>query len=284
MGVPRELSVLSRLLDDPSPVVQSAVLDRVRQAGDEGMRWLEKLASESDLSGPARDLLRRLRTPEAASLAFLAIARDRDANVEDGLLYLERIIDPSLPDNALRDDLDKLGERARGLLVSPSDIRSRLRTLSRVIFGEKGYRGAEEGIGDPENTLLSHALKTKRGNPFALSLLYLLVARRGGLELCPVDLPGRFMVGYFNQKDDPIYVDCFAGGSFRTPDELRLALRENDLPDDNELLGPTDTRTTLARACRILGTQYAEKGDAVRTQTFLDLAAALVGKSRHGRR
>lgn len=283
MAATSELAALRRLLDDPSPVVQGAVLDRVRQAGDEGMRWLEGLAAESELSGPARDLLRRLRTPEAASLAFLAIARDRDANLEDGLLALERVIDPSLPDNALREELDRLGNRARGLLVSPSDMRTRLRMVGRVLFGEAGFRGSEDGVGDPENTLVSHVLRSRRGNPIALSAVFLLVARRAGLELSPVDVPGRFMVGWLGD-DEPIYVDCFAGGSFRTADELRLALRENDLPDTDALLAPADTRATLARACRILATQYAEKGDAARTQCFLDLAAALAGKNRHGRR
>lgn len=283
MAATSELAALRRLLDDPSPVVQGAVLDRVRQAGDEGMRWLEGLATESELSGPARDLLRRLRTPEAASLAFLAIARDRDANLEEGLLALERVADPSLPDNALRDELDRLGNRARGLLVSPSDMRTRLRMVARVLFGEAGFRGSEDGVGDPENTLLSQVLRSRRGNPLALSAIFLLVARRAGLELSPVDVPGRFMVGWLGDGE-PIYVDCFAGGSFRTADELRLALRENDLPDTDALLAPADTRATLARACRILATQYAEKGDAARTRCFLDLAAALAGKNRHGRR
>lgn len=283
MAATRELAALRRLLDDPSPVVQGAVLDRVRQAGDEGMRWLEGLAGETDLSGPARDLLRRLRTPEAAALAFLAIARDRDADLEDGLLALERVVDPSLPDNALAAELDRLGERARGLAVSPSDIRSRLRSIGRVLFGEAGFRGTEEGVGDPESTLLSRVLRSRRGNPLALSALFLLVARRAGLELSPVDVPGRFMVGWFGD-DGPIYVDCFAGGAFRTADELRLALRENNLPEDDTQLAPADTRATLARACRILATQHAEAGDAARTQAFLDLAAALAGKNRHGRR
>lgn len=283
MAALRDLAALRRLLDDPSPVVQGAVLDRVRQAGDEGMRWLEGLASESDLSGPARDLLRRLRTPEAATLGFLAVARDRDADLEAGLLALERIIDPSLPDGALRTELDRLGERARGLAVSPSDIRSRLRSIGRVLFGEAGFRACEEGVGDPEHTLLSQVIVSKRGNPVALSLFFLLVARRAGLELSPVDVPGRLMVGWFGE-DGPIYVDCFAGGAFRTTDELRLALRENELPDTDELLAAADTRATLARVCRTLATQYAEKGDGARTQSFLDLAAALAGRNRHGRR
>lgn len=283
MAATSELAALRRLLDDPSPVVQGAVLDRVRQAGDEGMRWLEGLATESDLSGPARELLRRLRTPEAASLAFLAIARDRDANLEEGLLALERVIDSSLPDNALSEELDRLGNRARGLLVNPSDMRTRLRMVSRVLFGEAGFRGSEDGVGDPENTLLTHVLRSKRGNPIALSAIFLLVARRAGLELSPVDVPGRFMIGWLGDNE-PLYVDCFAGGSFRTADELRLALRENDLPDNDALLAPADTRATLARVCRILATQYAEKGDAAHTQCCLDLAAALNGKNRHGRR
>lgn len=283
MPASSELAVLRRLLDDPSPVVQGAVLDRVRQAGDAGMRWLEGLAAEPEMSGPARDLLRRLRTPEAAALAFLAIARDADVDLEDGLLALERVADPSLPDDALRAELDRLGERARGLAVTPSDIRSRLRNIGRVLFGEAGFRACEEGVGDPEHTLLSHALRSRRGNPFALSAIFLLVARRAGLQLSPVDVPGRLMVGWFGDHG-PLYLDSYAGGAFRTADELRLALRENGLPDADAHLGPADTRATLGRACRILATQYAERADAARTQSFLDLATTLARRPPHARR
>jgi regulator of sirC expression with transglutaminase-like and TPR domain len=281
MLVSRDLLALERLLDDPSPVVREAVLARARRAGAGGVRWLSELALHPELGGHARDLLRRLATPEAAATALLAVAQDPSSGLEEGLLALERVLSPELPEDAYARPLDELAERARGLMLAPSDMRSRLRTLSRVIFGEAGFRGAEDGCDDPETSLLSHVLNRRRGNPLSLCAVYLLVAHRLGIQLEPVGLPGRFMVGWFGDGE-PIYVDAYAGGAFRTRDEIRLALRENSLPEDGAMLGPVDRRETLARACRNLATQHAERGDAARAEAFAALARAIGHPDQHG--
>lgn len=281
MAVSRDLLALERLMDDPSPVVREAVLARVRQAGASGVRWLRALAAHPELGPCARDLLRRLGTPEAAATALVAVARDPGAGLEEGMLALERVLSPGLPEDAYAGHLDRLADRARGLMIAPSDMRSRLRTLSRVIFGEAGFRGAEEGSDQPETSLLSHVLARRRGNPLSLCAVYLLVAHRAGIALEPVGIPGRFMVGWFGEGG-PIYVDAYAGGTFRTRDEILLALRENGLPEDQGLLAPVDRQETLARACRNLATQHAERGDPALAEAFAGLARAIADPRRHG--
>lgn len=281
MTVSRDLLALERLLDDPSPVVRQAVLGRVRRSGAGGLRWLRNLASHPELGEHAREVLRRLGTPEAAAQALLAVAGDPAAGLESGMLALERVLNPGLPETALSGPLDALAERARGLMVAPTDMRTRLRTLSRVLFGEAGFRGVDDSSDQPETSLLSRVLERRRGNPLSLCAIYLLVARRLGIAVEPVGIPGRFMVGWFGDGG-PIYVDAFAGGAFRTRDEIRLALRENELPEDESLLLPVGQRETLARACRNLATQHAEQGDAARAEAFAGLAKAIATHRPHG--
>jgi regulator of sirC expression with transglutaminase-like and TPR domain len=274
MPVSRDLLALERLLDDPSPVVREAVLQRIRRAGAGGVRWLRDQAAHPELGEHARELLHRLGTPEAAALALLAVARDPAADLERGLVAVERVLNPDLADMAVGQPLDSLAERARSLMVAPADMRTRLRTLSRVIFGEAGFRGVEDSSDQPDTSLMSRVLERRRGNPLSLCAVYLLVARRLGIALEPVGVPGRFMVGWFGEGG-PLFVDAFAGGAFRTRDEIRLALRENELPEDDAHLRPASLRETLARACRNLATQHAEQGDAARAETFAGLARAI---------
>ena len=281
MPVSRDLVALERLLDDPSPVVREAVLARVRRSGSGGIRWLRDLASHAELGEHAREVLRRLGTPEAAAHALLAVARDPSAGLERGMVALERVVDPALPEEAVSAPLDELAGRARSLMVAPADMRTRLRTLSRVIFGEAGFRGVEDSSDQPETSLLSRVLARRRGNPLSLCAVYLLVAHRLGIALEPVGVPGRFMVGWFGEGE-PIYVDAFAGGAFRTRDEIRLALRDNDLPESDAFLRPAGTRETLARACRNLATQHAEQGDAARAEAFAELARAIASSPADG--
>ncbi len=281
MTVTRDLQALERLIDDPSPVVRGAVLERLRSSGSAGMRWLRNLATHPELGGAARDLLRRLGTPEAAALGFLAAVRDESASLEEGFLALERIVRPELPDDAYEAELARLTSRVRDLAVSPSGIRERLKVLSRVFVRDGGYQGEADTSDQPDASLLSKVIERRRGNPLSLCALYLMVARRAGIDLDPVSVPGRFMVGWFG-KEGPIYVDVFAGCEFRTREEIAQALRENDLPDGGQALAPADRRETLARACRNLTAQYGERGDAPRAGIFAGLARALSAPDPHG--
>ena len=281
MTVTRDLQALERLIDDPSPVVRGAVLERIRSSGSAGMRWLRGLATHPELGGAARDLLRRLGTPEAAALGFLAAVRDESSSLEEGFLALERIVRPELPDGAYEAELARLAARVRDLSASPAGIRERLKVLSRVFVRDGGYQGEADTSDQPDASLLSKVIASRRGNPLSLCALYLMVARRAGIDLDPVSVPGRFMVGWFG-KDGPIYVDVFAGCEFRTRDEIALALRENDLPDSGSALAPADRRETLARACRNLTAQYGERGAAARAAVFGGLARALSAPDPHG--
>lgn len=274
MTNPEELATLRRLLDDPSPVVRQAVLTRLKAAGLPAVIWLESLAHDEALAACAGRLLVELRTPETAARAFLAHIRDPRCDLEEGCLLLERVTDPALTADAYSAELDRLADRTRDLITEPLDVRSKCRLLCRVIFGEEGYRGAQENFSAPDSSLLSRVMHTHRGIPISLCLVFLLVARRLGLPVEPVGLPGRFMVGLF-RGPDPLYVDCYEGGAFRTRAEVQLLLRDNHLPAQAEFLLPVTTHQTLARCCRNLVSQFEAQGDAHRSRLFLTFVRAL---------
>jgi regulator of sirC expression with transglutaminase-like and TPR domain len=269
-----ELATLERLLDDPSPVVRQAVLTRLKAAGLPGVLWLESLTKDEALAAHARALLADLRTPEAAAHAFLALARDARYDLEEACLLLERATEPTLADDAYSTELDRLAERTRELIAEPLDVRGKCRLLCRVIFGEEGYRGAQESFAVPASSLLSQVIRSRRGIPISLCLIFLLVARRLGLPVEPVGLPGRFMVGVFRGRE-PLYIDCYEGGAFRTRAEVQLLLLENHLPADEAFLLPVTPRQTLARCCRNLVSQFEAQGDDRSSRLFLTFVHAL---------
>lgn len=269
-----ELAPLGRLLDDPSPVVRQAVLAKLKSAGLPGVLWLEGMTRDEAFAGHARALLADLRTPEAAAHAFLAHLRDPQGDLETACLLLERASDPSLADDAYAREFDRLAERTRELIAEPLDVREKCRLLCRVIFGEEGYRGARESFAAPASSLLSQVIRTRRGIPISLCLVFLFVARRLGLPVEPVGLPGRFMVGIFRGRE-PLYIDCYEGGAFRSRAEVQLLLLDNHLPADEAFLRPVSAHQTLARCCRNLVSQCEAQGDDRRSRLFLTFVHAL---------
>ncbi|MGA0134620.1 MAG: transglutaminase-like domain-containing protein [Opitutales bacterium] len=268
------LAPLGRLLDDPSPVVRQAVLERLREAGVAGIEWLEQRLEAGPDAEQAKLLLDSLRTPESAARAFIRYLGSDKAELERACLLLERAADPSLPDDAHSAEFDRLAGRTRELLVDPQDLRSRCKTLCRVVFGEEGYRGARESMSSPGSSLLSRVIASRRGIPISLCLLCLFTARRLGLPLEPVGLPGRFMLGVF-KGNETFYLDCFEGGTFRTRSEVQLMLLDNHLPADEAFLGPVSARQTLARCCRNLVSQCEAAGDDSLSRMYQGFAQTL---------
>ena len=66
--------------------------------------------------------------------------------------------------------------------------------LNHYLFQELGFRGNTEQYYDARNSYLNEVLDRRTGIPITLSLVYIEVARRAGLDVEGVGLPGHFVV------------------------------------------------------------------------------------------
>lgn len=87
--------------------------------------------------------------------------------------------------------------------------RPTLDALRAVLFGDVALTGASDDYGDPEHSMLDAVVARRRGIPITLSIVVLEVARRVGLVLEAVGMPGHFLVGV----PGGLYCDAFAGGA-----------------------------------------------------------------------
>jgi regulator of sirC expression with transglutaminase-like and TPR domain len=87
-----------------------------------------------------------------------------------------------------------------------------------------GFEGDREHYDDPQNSMLDVVLDRRRGLPILLSVVYIEAARRAGIALSGVGLPGHFVVGHFG-GGAPLLLDPFDRGrplsAPASPDALR---------------------------------------------------------------
>src|SRR5262245_8412159 len=142
--------------------------------------------------------------------ASLVIAlEDEPALNIDG--YLQQVRDWS---NAVRQRLE--GSR---------DVDRIVESINRLLFDVEGFHGEDEDYYDPRSALLNETLDKHAGLPIALSILYIEISRRVGIEAAGISLPGRFLVkisGAFGQ----VVVDPFDGGRVLSTVELQKLLDE----------------------------------------------------------
>ncbi|HET7050713.1 MAG TPA: transglutaminase-like domain-containing protein [Solirubrobacteraceae bacterium] len=103
-------------------------------------------------------------------------------------------------------DLSAAAQRTTG---SPEGVTA---ACTEVLGGVHGFEGDREHYDDPQNSMLDVVLERRRGLPILLSVVYIEAARRAGIALAGVGLPGHFVVGHFG-ADPPLLLDPFGGGA-----------------------------------------------------------------------
>ena len=125
--------------------------------------------------------------------------------------------------------------------------------LRELLARRHGFSGDREEYDHPDNSMLDLVLERRKGLPILLSTVYVEVARRAGIAVAGVGLPGHFVVAHFGQTP-PLLFDPFGDGALlepRQPLELRPSgAHETVVRMLNNLVGSYRRRADLTRAIR----------------------------------
>jgi regulator of sirC expression with transglutaminase-like and TPR domain len=150
------------------------------------------------------------------------------------------------PDAQSRLDVDDWCGRLDALAAaSPDPTFEGVRTL---LFVTEGFRGNADDYGDPRNSFLDAVIERRCGIPITLSVLLIEVARRQGVEVLGIGMPGHFLVREAAVVD--CWYDAFHGGArleLRDCARLFAALHGVIRPLQAADLVPTPPRAILAR-------------------------------------
>jgi regulator of sirC expression with transglutaminase-like and TPR domain len=175
--------------------------------------------------------------------------------------------------------LDEMGREVRGRL--PRGSGPALDCLNAYLFGEEGFRGNVEDYYDPRNSFLNDVMDRRTGIPITLSTVYIEVARRAGLGVFGVGLPGHFLVGAL-AAGRPILVDPFHGGALLSEADCQKRLDrvyEGRVRLEREMLAPCPRKGILARMLRNLKVIYVKVDDYPRALRTIDLLLRLDPRS-----
>jgi regulator of sirC expression with transglutaminase-like and TPR domain len=166
---------------------------------------------------------------------------------------------PELDIQTLLGDVDQLLARLRRRLPTDAAPLQRLRLLNQFFFHDMGFGGNVNHYYDPDNSYLNVVLKTRRGIPISLAVVWLELAQGLGLQAKGVNFPGHFMVKV-NLPQGQVIIDPFTGQSLSRDDlseRLEPFKRRNGLVDEFDVpvglyLQSAPPRDILARVLRNL--------------------------------
>ena len=169
------------------------------------------------------------------------------------------------------DSVDQLAQRLRRRLSPDADPLQRLRMLNQFFFKDLGFAGNVNHYHDPDNSYLHVVLRTRRGIPVSLAVLWLELAQGLRLKARGINFPGHFLVKV-NLPAGQVVIDPFSGESLS-----REALSERLLPyqQSQGMVGEFEVpmglylqsaapRDILARMLRNLKDLHRAQGDVSR--------------------
>ena len=180
---------------------------------------------------------------------------------------------PDLDLQQLQSDMDLLQARLRrrlGRNLREMPELERLYALNQFFFSDLGFTGNVNNYYDPDNSYLSQVLRTRRGIPLTLGLLWMELAQHIGLKVRGVAFPGHFLVKVLLPPGQ-VLMDPFTGQSLSReelserlePYQREMDLSEEDVPLVLYLQAATP-REIIARLLRNLKEIYQSQADAPR--------------------
>jgi regulator of sirC expression with transglutaminase-like and TPR domain len=175
--------------------------------------------------------------------------------------------------------VDRIQVRLVRRLADVEDELKRLQVLNACFFEELGFAGNVNDYYDPDNSFVHMVLRTRRGIPISLAVIWLELAQGLGLLAEGVNFPGHFLVKVHltAPRQGQVVIDPFTGESLGR-DELLERIQSMATPvhrdrsrDADEMLlahlAPARGRDIIWRMLRNLEEIYRSQSDSRRLQS-----------------
>jgi len=190
-------------------------------------------------------------------------------NLARGALLIALEDYPRLDVDGYLAELDDLAARSQKRSVRGEPAIFRLGHLHAEMFDIDGFRGDASDYYDPRNAYLNEVIDRKIGIPITLSIIFLHVASRIGLNAYGVGLPGHYLVKVQFELNE-VYVDPFHSGTTMTLDEIGQMLEDmtrRQIRLSSAHLRAWSGRETLVRVLANIENMWRLAGDQKRADS-----------------
>lgn len=192
-------------------------------------------------------------------------------------LLVSRMVYTDIDEKAIFGEFDRLAAGLKEKITGISDARAIARTMGEVLCIEEGFKGNSRNYYDPDNSYLNRVLETRTGIPITLSIVFMEVGRRAGVDVRGIGIPGHFLVGVYS-GEGRIFVDPFHRGDVLDEEQCRRRMfvqHQGALTFTPRFLQPVDEKAVLTRLLRNLRGIYTNTGDDIRAFQTLEWILAL---------
>ncbi len=213
----------------------------------------------------------------AKQLGDLVHNGDGDFDLLRGALLLGKLDEPDIDVEAYLAQVDQMSVEIKEAFPEDADDSTRLSKLNEYMFDQNGFHGSRNAeYYHRANSYMNRVIDDREGIPVTLSVLYMELGLRAGLDIQGVGLPGHFVVKHIRSDNDEQLVDVFERGTLLSRDDATALVRlhaNRQLVDDDLKASPK--RDILVRMIRNLGGLAEAKTDGEALLRYLEALVAI---------
>ncbi len=189
-----------------------------------------RLREQADqLQQRATELQRMARQVHVDSVCrqLAAVRQEADSDLLQAALVLARLDYPDLNVEAYQRSVDRMAHELQQTTAGDASAEDKLAALDHYLFRESGFHGSRHDYDNAANSYMNLVIDDREGLPITLAVLYMSLAKRMGVTLQGVGLPGRFVVRHAAPDQDEEWIDVFAGGGRLAREDLQRLVKEH---------------------------------------------------------
>jgi regulator of sirC expression with transglutaminase-like and TPR domain len=279
---------------EPAPALMASVAKALAGASSGAImpELLKKLPAGKPATLAALREQARLLEQQAARLRQVALllhqrqvleelqgvlkAKEKDVDLVHAALLIARLDNDEVDVGAYRGEVERMAHKVQAGLGKGADEKRKLAALDRFLFTEKGFHGSRSDYYNRSNSYLSEVIDDREGLPITLSVLYMELARRLGVAVEGVGLPGHFVVRCVPKKGKPQLIDVFEGGArMSRADAAKKVLAVTGRKLEDVYLKAVPKRMIVVRMLHNLLNVARGERDAAGAMRYLDAIIAV---------
>jgi serine protease Do len=234
----------------------------------------------------AADSLRSRRTQRDLSTLF-DHKPEKEIDLLRATLLVARMDNDDLDVEAYLREIDGFARTIRDALPPKADDTAKLAALDEFLFKRMGFHGCRTEFESRSNSYINEVIDDREGLPVTLSILYIELARRIGVSVVGIGLPGRYLVRLESVKDNATLIDVYEGARRLSRSDAEIQARSlSDVPITADSWKPQSKREVVYRLVRNLAASAEEAKDAEAMLRYIEVMLSLDSSSvlEHWRR
>lgn len=238
---PAESQHIDGLLDTLPPI-ESLLPEQLTPLIDAGAATAEVIEAKVQRLEEQTARLRRLAAEVhaqgvATRLGKLVAENGGDFDLLRAAVLIALLDEADLDVEAYVAQVDQMAREIQQQLAPTADAATRLAALNRYLFEENGFHGNRFEYYHRANSYIHRVIDDRVGLPITLSVLYMELGRRLGLQITGVALPGHFVVKHVTADGEEQLLDVFENAAPMTRADAEQLIRQSkrDPWAENEL-------------------------------------------------